>query len=76
MNKARRKQLADICGRIEELYELLEAVRDDEQNALDNIPESLQGSDRYESMSLAVCLIEDAIMALSDAVNYIEEAQA
>lgn len=53
MNKLRRKDLANIVTMLEELdalreqiREQLEAVRDEEQEALDNMPESLQDSEK------------------------------
>lgn len=49
MNKARRKQLAAIRAKIEELQELLEEIRDDEQDALDNLPESLNSNKKPEA---------------------------
>ena len=41
MNKARRKELAEIVELLEEARERLEAVRDEEEEALENLPESL-----------------------------------
>ncbi len=53
MNKMRRKELARIVAKLEELEALrseiqeeLEAVMDEEQEALDNMPESLQDSEK------------------------------
>ena len=54
MNKARRKQLVALRAKIEELQELLEEIRDDEQDALDNLPESLQDSGRGKDMEKAI----------------------
>ena len=57
MNKARRKDLADIIEKLEaldalreEIREELAAVRDEEQEALENMPEGLQYSERGERM--------------------------
>lgn len=76
MNKIRRKQLAAIQSKIAELQEMLEALHDEEQEAIDNMPESLWGSDRYEAMEEAASNIELAIDSIGDAVDYIEEACA
>ena len=48
MNKIRRKALADIVDALETLRESLETVRDEEETAFDNMPESLQESERGE----------------------------
>lgn len=76
MNKIRRKQLAAIQSKIAELQELLEELHDEEQEAIDNMPESLWGSDRYEAMEEAASNIELAIDELGYAADYIEEACA
>ena len=68
MNKARRKELAQIVAKLEELEALhleikeeLEAVRDEEQEALDNLPESLQESERGEQMQEYIDAMESAL---------------
>ena len=57
MNKLRRKALANIITKLEELeslrqeiQEMLEEVKDEEQEAVDNLPESLQESERGQQM--------------------------
>lgn len=75
MNKERRKRLSDIRAKIEELQDLLEEVRTEEQDALDNLPESLQGSERGQAMEDAVQNIDDAIGWLGTALDDIEEAE-
>lgn len=74
MNKARRKQLADIRTKIEELQELLEEVRTDEQDAFDNLPESLQGAENGRAMEDAVYKMEEAAGWLEDALECLEDA--
>ena len=65
MNKQRRKELAEIINLIEEARERLEAVRDDEQEAFDNMPESLQYSERGETM-------EDYISTMDELIDYLD----
>ena len=50
MNKQRRKWLENVSAMIERAKEELEQIRDEEQEAYDNIPESLQDSDRGNTM--------------------------
>ncbi len=61
MNKARRKELASIVELIEEARERLKAVRDEEQEAFDNMPESLQESERGETMQEYIDTMEQAL---------------
>ena len=51
MNKARRKAIRGISEQLEILYERLVQIRDEEQECLDNLPESLQGGERAAAMS-------------------------
>ncbi len=48
MNKARREILTRVCDSLADLQEEVSAVRDGEEEAMENMPESLQGSERYE----------------------------
>ena len=59
MNKARRKEIARAIELIEQACEILEAVRDEEQEAFDNMPENLQGSERGEAMEGYIGAIEE-----------------
>lgn len=72
MNKERRKQIDvvieainDFQNSFEELQQAIEEIRDEEQEYLDNIPENLQSSERYE-------LAEDAVNNLESAVDWFD----
>jgi hypothetical protein len=71
MNKVRRKALDDIKARIEGLKEELDFLKEEEEMAFDNLPESLQGSDRGEKMEEYIQKIADAVSSLEDAVDYL-----
>ena len=47
---------------------IVDSVCDKEQDCLDNYPENLQGTERYERM-------EDAVDNLNDALENIDEAR-
>ena len=59
MNKARRKELAKAVELIERAREIIEVVKDEEQDAFDNLPESLQSSERGERMEECISALED-----------------
>lgn len=68
MNANRRKALAAIITRLEELDSMREEIReqlqdvmDEEKEALDNIPESLQESDRCQQMQGYIDTMQDVI---------------
>lgn len=64
MNKMRRRQIANAIKLIEQAAEILEQVMDDEQEAFDNLPESLQGSERGEAMEGYIYTIEEFLDTL------------
>jgi hypothetical protein len=64
MNKVRRKEIAKAIELLEQAREILESVRDDEQEAFDNMPESLQSSERGEAMEEYIYTLEEAIEAI------------
>lgn len=74
MNKFRRKALQDIFDKITELQEELEAIKDEEDESRENMPENLQGSERYEQSETASSDMEEAIEYLSSACDSIESA--
>lgn len=68
MNKARRTAIKKVFEQLEELMATVEVIRDEEQDAFDNLPESFQSSERGETM-------EENIDTLDSAYNSIEEAK-
>lgn len=66
MNRKRRKKISDIIIILEACIDSLQNVMNEEQDALDNIPESLQYSDKGN-------LMEDAIDTLQNACDQIDE---
>lgn len=68
MNNQRRKEIADLRKRMESDFDNLKsnfadeisAIRDAEQEAFDNLPESLQMGDRGQAMEEAISNLEDA----------------
>ena len=74
MNKMRRKSLLEISEQLEELKAILEDFEVEEEDCLDNMPENLQGSERYEKMEDAIANIAEAICSIEEACEYIEAA--
>ncbi len=69
MNNNRRTMiLKTAIPLLDRAYDVVYGVLDGEQDALDNIPENLQSSSRYEK-------IEDAISSLEEAMDNIERAK-
>lgn len=73
MNKARRKRIEEIVGNIIDCREELEAIRDEEQDYLDNMPENLQNSERAEIASETIDNIDYALDSLIEAEDNLND---
>lgn len=73
MNKQRRTTLNQINDLITSVYEDLENCKDQEEEYRDNMPENLQGSERYEKAEDAVNMLEEALESLQQAMDNIQE---
>lgn len=74
MNKQRRETIRRAIGFLERAHSLLQDALYEERDAMENIPENLQSSDRYEEMDRAVDSLEDAVSSLDEAKRYAEIA--
>ncbi len=74
MNDRRRTVLRRAVSILETVLNIVECSYDDEKECLNNMPENLEGSDRYEKMENAVEQLEDAISSIEDARDALEEA--
>ena len=74
MNKNRRERLQDAIAHLGQAAQIVERVRDDESESMNNMPENLQGTERYETMENAVDALEEAITNINDANDLIEQA--
>ena len=61
MNNQRRKAIEKLAERLDELKSEFEAIMDEEQEAFDNMPESLQYSERGERMEGIISNMEDVL---------------
>lgn len=72
MNRERRKKLGEIIDQLEYLREDLDAVASEEREAYDNLPESLQESDRGCAMEEAADELDDICSELEDLKDRIQ----
>lgn len=68
MNKVRRKELSRVVDLLDQARDLLETIRDEEQEAFDNLPESIQCSERGETM-------EDYISTMEEMLGYLDTGE-
>lgn len=74
MNKTRRKALKALMDQLEDIKSSLEEIQSEEEDYRDNIPENLQGSERYEIADAACDNLSDAVSSLEDVIGSIEAA--
>jgi hypothetical protein len=54
----------------------IEGIRDEEQEAYDNLPESMQGGDRGDVMQNAIQYLEEAINGVEEAGSLIDDSRS
>lgn len=74
MNKDRREKLSEAVKKLSDVQAVVQAVCDKEEDCLDNYPENLQGTERFEQMELAVDSLNEALEKLDDAKEQIVAA--
>ena len=73
MNKKRKEELNQISAELEALFNRLEYVYDQEQDAYDSMPENLQGSERGLESEDAIDAMDEIKEHLQDAIDMIGE---
>lgn len=73
MNKQRRKQLEKVFDLIAEAQEIIEAVKEEEQEAYENLPENFQYGERGEEMQGYIEMLEESDGYLDDAKSVVEQ---
>lgn len=74
MNKSRRIRIARIIDKIDELMAAVDELRQEEEDAYENLPDSIRESSRGEDMYDAMDNLENAFGSLEDADNYLNDA--
>lgn len=74
MNEKKRRALRNAIELIAKASSIVEQVQEEESDVMDNYPENLQGTDRYEAMERAVDSLSDASEKLDEAKDLVEAA--
>lgn len=74
MNDQRRKQLTIAIRKVESAKEELESILAEEQDYLENMPDSFRAGAKGEKAEDTVSELEDAISSLEDVITSIETA--
>lgn len=76
MNNKRRDLLRSAKPLLMQAASIIEKAAEQESDCLDNMPENLQDTDRYDKMERAVESMEAAIEHIENAQECIDEAIA
>ena len=73
MNKQRRKRLTEAFEKVAEAMEILEAVKEEENESYENLPDNFRDGDRGQEMQGYIEMLEEAYNYLDDANSVIEQ---
>ena len=73
MSKARRKRLGEAFDKCAEILEILEAVKEEEDEAYENLPDSFRDGERGEEMQGYIEMIDEVTGYIEDAQSVIEQ---
>lgn len=74
MNNERRARIAKLGEKIDALRQELEEITQEEQDYLDNMPDSLQGGEKGEKAQAAIDNLESACSDLESVGDLLNEA--
>lgn len=73
LNKQRKKAIARLAQQVSAIASELEALKEEEDEARENMPENLWESDRYEVSEECSQAMEDALDSLESAASSLSE---
>ena len=76
MNNDRRKALDEIVARLFEIGEEVAALRDEEQEYFDNMPEGFQQGEKGQAAKDAISQLDEAASSIESAIDAIHSATA
>lgn len=74
MDEKRRGRLRDAMKMLSSAASIVDAVCDKEQDCVDNYPENLKGTEKYERMENAVDSLNEALEGIDEVKRHIESA--
>jgi len=74
LNDKRRNSIREVINLLNSVESKIDVIRDAEEDSLDNMPENLQFSDRYENMERAVDSLNDALELVDQVKEKLDDA--
>lgn len=73
MNGQRRKRLTEAFDKVAEAMEILDEVKEEENESYENLPDNFRYGDRGEEMQGYIEMLDEAYNYLCDANSVIEQ---
>ena len=73
MNNQRRKEIAKAVAMLDDVYDILDDVNCDENDAYDNMPENLQDGDRAFNMQDNIDKLDNACSSINEIIDSLNE---
>lgn len=73
MNRQRRRKLQEAFDLIDQANDILEAVKSEEEESMENLPDNFRYGDKGEEMQNYIDMIDETIGYLEDAQSVIEQ---
>ncbi len=74
MNAQRGKWINSVWDKLDELKSEIESIMEEEQEAYDNLPESIQDGERGEKMQEAIDNLSNSMDSIDEAISYLESS--
>lgn len=74
MNKTRRSRLIEAMEKMNLAKAIVLGVLEEEESALDSLPDNLQSSERADKMEAAIEAMNEAIDSITEAHDSLEKA--
>ena len=73
MNRQRRKRLAEAFEKVKEAMEIIEEIRSEEGESLENLPDNFRYGEKGEEMEGYIDMLNEACGYLDDANSVIDQ---
>lgn len=73
MNNLRRKELQKAIDLLDRAKYIIEACKDDEEEAFDNLPDGIKDSERGEDMEDNIDSMDDVMSEIEEQISVLEE---
>lgn len=74
MNNVRRMEINKWNDELVEIRDAIEALKDEEQEYYDNMPEAFQNGEKGDSAQTAIIALDNACACLEEVSDYLNEA--